>query len=188
MFTRSSVLATVLLAAGVLILLPDARADLLPGPTPPAATVASTPTAATAVEAAGSLADSRDGSEHFTSSLVDQLGYEPGSEGAVATNPEGDCSSPVPLPAAFESACRVHDLGYDLLRGIDGEGAAIPRELRSSLDERMTEHMHTSCSDEPRARVSYFGCRFMASVASVAVQLNTVRQGHGAPVEESFPW
>ena len=32
------------------------------------------------------------------------------------------------------------------------------------------------------------GCHAMASIAYKAVQINTMRQGNGAPVEESLPW
>lgn len=187
MFTRSTFLVILtLLAAGVVTPPSDARADRFPEGPPPASSI--TTTAASAVEAAGSVADGAGGTEPFGAALVEALGYEPGSVDGAAANPEGDCSSPVPLPASFEPACRVHDLGYDLLRLIDDEGAEIPRELRSSLDARMTDRMHASCRDESRGHLAYFGCRFMASVASVSVQLNTVRQGHGAPVEEEFPW
>ncbi|MCG7320984.1 hypothetical protein [Arsenicicoccus bolidensis] len=44
------------------------------------------------------------------------LGYQPVLQDGELVRPDGDCSSPVPLPRTFEPACRQHDLGYDLLR------------------------------------------------------------------------
>lgn len=87
----------------------------------------------------------------------------------------------VPLPRSFEPACRVHDLGYDLLRVAHRHQVPIPPGLRSDLDALLARQLHEAC--ERRT-----ACTVMADIAHAAVHLNTVRQRHGAPVEETLPW
>lgn len=137
--------------------------------------------ATAALTSARSLADGVPGTVVVSPAVADDLGYAPVLEHSLAAKAAGDCSSPVPLPAAFEPACRVHDLSYDLLRVANRHGAAIPAGLRSDLDSLLGRQMRDSCEGAP-------ACTVMADVARAAVGLNTLRQGHGAPVEESLPW
>ncbi|MDN5684072.1 hypothetical protein [Corynebacterium glyciniphilum] len=134
-----------------------------------------------AIAAADTLAAGETGTSYFPEDLVAELGYRPGTQDGHATNPAGDCSSPVPLPASFEPACMTHDLGYDLLRVADRTGEKIPEHTRRDLDRQMAGQMRASCDGAA-------GCRAMAGVAHAAVAANTLRQHNGAPVEEWFPW
>jgi len=120
----------------------------------------------------------------YAPELVTQLGYRPTQGARLPENPTGSCSSPVALPESFEPACRVHDLGYDLLRVAHRNGNYIPEDIRRDLDSQLARQMRESCASE--------GCNVMASAAHVAVGLNSLRQGYGAPVEEKWlawlPW
>lgn len=149
--------------------------------TGPAVVTADREVATAALTAARALADGVPGTSVVGPDVVDDLGYAPGLEQRLASRDTGDCSSPVPLPESFEPACRVHDLGYDLLRVGHRRGATIPGGLRADLDALLAQQMRDACGD----RVA---CRAMARIATVAVHVNTVRQGHGAPVEEGLPW
>lgn len=134
-----------------------------------------------ALTAARALADGHPGTAVIGPDLVAELGYTPVLELTLAARGAGDCSSPVPLPAAFEPACRVHDLGYDLLRVAHRNGTPIPRGLRSDLDALLGGQMRDECE-------GHVPCTVMARIAETAVHLNTARQRHGAPVEERLPW
>lgn len=147
----------------------------------PAARAVDGSTAAASLTAARSLADGVPGTGIVPTEVVTALGYVPARDHGLAANGDGDCSSPVPLPAEFEPACRVHDLGYDLLRLAHAGDAPIPRTLRGDLDSLLSRQMHDSCGDSRP-------CHVAADIAHVAVHVNTVRQGHGAPVEERLPW
>lgn len=106
---------------------------------------------------------------------------ESGDAGDRLTNPDGSCSSPVPLPAAFEPACRTHDLGYDLLRYAHATGGELEPDARRALDEGLTRDLHAVCATPG----SPPGCTIAADVASIAVQINSWRQHHRAPTPES---
>ncbi|WP_306357171.1 MULTISPECIES: hypothetical protein [unclassified Nocardia] len=113
------------------------------------------------------------------------MGYHPTVEQGLLVNPGGDCSSPVPLPAEFENACKAHDLGYDLLRYADARGEPLTAWARQALDATLEQRMHAACTarQEPIARAR---CRIMASVATTAVDLNSRRQDYGPPVHENL--
>ncbi|WP_280355057.1 hypothetical protein [Nocardia otitidiscaviarum] len=113
------------------------------------------------------------------------MGYHPTVEQGLLVNPGGDCSSPVPLPAEFENACKAHDLGYDLLRYADARGEPLTAWARQALDATLEQRMHAACTarQEPIARAR---CRIMASVATTAVDLNSRRQDYGPPVHETL--
>gem|GEM_PF-739986 len=157
-----------------------------------------------AVSAGKNLAAGERDTAYFSRELVAALGYAPETSPAVGTNgtdgntpdgalalrPDGDCSSPVPLPTSFETPCKTHDLGYDLLRIAHAGGAQIPADLRPALDRQLGERMAASCAPahNPLGALEYGSCRTAASVAEFAVEANTLRQHRGAPVEERFPW
>ncbi|WP_433657226.1 hypothetical protein ACQPW1_37410 [Nocardia sp. CA-128927] len=113
-----------------------------------------------------------------------QFGYRPSTLDGLVVNPQGDCSSPVTLPVEFETSCKAHDLGYDLLRYADQHGEPLGPWARQALDSTLDRHMHESCDgrDDPFSRAR---CNTMASIASTFVDLNSRRQGYGAPVVES---
>lgn len=140
-------------------------------------------TAVAALTAARALADGVSGPAVISPEVIRALGYVPVVRADLGSSakPTGDCSSPVPLPAGFEPACQVHDLGYDLLRVAHRSGAAISPGLRSDLDSLLARQTRGSCDNR-------MGCVAMSEIAHAAVHLNTVRQGHGAPVEEQLPW
>lgn len=168
-------------AAGVVVVALGFTTGSAAAVTPGAHPVAGDPVGMAALTSARELADRHPETSVIPPTVVEDLGYAPIVENALAAKATGDCSTPVPLPAAFEPACRVHDLGYDLLRVAHRHGAAIPDGLRSDLDTLLGRQLRESCEGDP-------ACTIMADIAHVAVGLNTVRQGHGAPVEESLPW
>ncbi len=112
------------------------------------------------------------------------MGYRPRTVDGTLANPYGDCSSPVPLPGEFDTACKVHDLGYDLLRYARESGGELGPWARRSLDERLDADMHAACEvrADPRSRAF---CSAMADVAITAVGGNSWRQGYVTPVDET---
>lgn len=106
--------------------------------------------------------------------------YTPTIEDGLLVNPDGDCSSPIPLPSEFEIPCKAHDLGYDLLRfGGDAARAAD----RKDLDNLLGIRMHERCSPQPDL-LSRSSCHVMADVAVTAVRFNSWRQHFGVPAPE----
>lgn len=115
--------------------------------------------------------------------FVMSFGYRPSTMDGLLVDPGGDCSSPVTLPAEFDTACKAHDLGYDLLRYADQRGEPLGPWARQALDATLDRQMHQACA----ARVDSFSrarCDAMASIANTAVDLNSRRQDYGAPVVE----
>ncbi|TQF67266.1 hypothetical protein FK531_16585 [Rhodococcus spelaei] len=111
------------------------------------------------------------------------MGYRPTRIDGMLVNPHGDCSSPVPLPAEFDTACKGHDLGYDLLRYADVAGAPLGPWARQALDRQLDERMHAACATRPDDE-SRTSCYVMANVATAAVNSNSWRQNYDAPRPE----
>lgn len=111
------------------------------------------------------------------------MGYHPTVVDGMLVNPHGSCSSPVPLPAEFDTACKAHDLGYDLLRYAHLGGGDLGPWARTEIDAQLDRRLHEACGIRTRDRAS---CFVMADTAATAVGLNSRRQGYGAPVDE--PW
>ncbi|MGW0178777.1 hypothetical protein [Nocardia sp. NPDC003345] len=113
-------------------------------------------------------------------------GYRPEVADGLLVAPHGSCSSPVPLPVEFETACKAHDLGYDLLRYADRTGAPLGPWARREVDRALADRMRAACAHrvEVMARMR---CAGMAEVATAAVGLNSLRQSYGVPVVERFP-
>lgn len=105
------------------------------------------------------------------------LGYRPSIVDGHPANPHGGCSSPVPMPGRFEPLCRIHDLGYDLLRAAARAGHPLGPWARLRLDASLVAAMDDSCRDPL--------CRAAAETARVALAVNTWRQRDGVPVVES---
>lgn len=108
---------------------------------------------------------------------------EPGSTTErVLADPGGDCSSPVPLPRVFESPCRVHDFGYDVLRYARDTGGELGPDARRELDALLGRHLRAACETDAAADIPT--CVAAAHIASTAVQINSWRQGYRLPVSE----
>ncbi|MEC3915177.1 hypothetical protein [Nocardia sp. CDC160] len=112
-------------------------------------------------------------------------GYRPVVEAGMLLNPNGNCSSPVPLPAEFDLACKSHDLGYDLLRYAAAHGQPLGPWARQTVDAALERRMHAAC-DARENPVSRAQCQVMASIAATAVDLNSIRQDYGDPIYEPF--
>ncbi|NKY59978.1 hypothetical protein [Nocardia flavorosea] len=112
-------------------------------------------------------------------------GYRPTVVDGILVAPQGSCSSPIPLPAEFDTACKAHDLGYDLLRYAQHSGHPLGGWARRDLDRALADRMLSACRhrQDPMARTS---CTTLAGIAAAAVDLNSRRQGYGAPVVEHF--
>lgn len=136
-------------------------------------------------EAAGVVAaivNQEPGTAAHVANLTDDLGYEPLTESGQMQNPNGGCSTPLPIgPEEFENACRTHDLGYDLLRVAEMNGGRLGAWARFDLDRRLYSDLLARCTT--------LRCRSMATAYYTAVTTNSIRQGYKAPTEEpTTPW
>ncbi|WP_109472399.1 hypothetical protein [Ornithinimicrobium cavernae] len=132
-------------------------------------------------------------------------GYQPVLEDGQLVRADGSCSSPVPLPAGFEPACRQHDYGYDLLRYAEEVGSPLGRWARGAIDDRFAERLHEVCAapadpasaeatsadpgsveEAPAAPASVEACEVSATVAVTGIEINSRRQGDGVPEETVF--
>jgi hypothetical protein len=103
--------------------------------------------------------------------LVYRLGYTPEraylpSGQPVHVEPDGTCSWIPDHPFGFEfrDACRMHDLGYDLIRvGWVGPGA------KAGIDRNLLAGMRDACDGERGLRRTT--CEAMAVAAYVAASL-----------------
>ncbi|MFI6867300.1 hypothetical protein [Nocardia sp. NPDC050406] len=171
--------ASAVLLAATLITAPTAAAASAPTPE---ATVGENAAARAAV---AGLTSANQAVAAIPADFAVSAGYEPTLEQGLLVNPGGDCSSPVPLPAEFEIACKAHDLGYDLLRYADAHGQPLTPWARQALDATLEERMHAACTTRPDP-VSGAACQAMATIATAAVDLNSRRQDYGPPVHENL--
>lgn len=111
-----------------------------------------------------------------------ELGYEPVVEVGVLLNPNGGCSTPGQIgPGSFTTACRTHDLGYDMLRFAEVTDARLGAWARLGLDRRLYRDLLRTCETVT--------CRATATVYFTAVTANSIRQGYVAPTAEpTMPW
>jgi hypothetical protein len=115
------------------------------------------------------------------------MGYQPRVRHGVLVDPDGSCSSPVPLPRGFALACAEHDLGYDLLRYADLSGAALGPWARTAVDDRMVRRMRAACTDlDPGIQRAL--CSVADDVAGLVVEVNSLRQLRGVPEETVGSW
>lgn len=112
-------------------------------------------------------------------------GYRPAVVEGILVAPKGSCSSPVPLPVDFETPCKAHDLGYDLLRYAQRTGHPLGGWARRDLDRALADRMLSACRHRP-GQLARTRCTVMAGIAAAAVDLNSRRQGYGVPVVEHF--
>ncbi|WP_285649634.1 hypothetical protein [Actinomycetospora sp. NBRC 106375] len=105
-------------------------------------------------------------------------------------DPGGGCSSPIALPAAFDDACRAHDLGYDLLRYANRRGAPLGGWARAALDRQLARDLAAACTETfaTRGVVDLTRCHVVAGLADVVVAANSWRQGWSVPVVEHGPF
>jgi len=110
------------------------------------------------------------------------LGYQPIAVAGNLVDPEGGCSTPGQIgPESFDTACRTHDLGYDVLRLAEAEGDRLGAWARFDLDLLLYTDTLETCET--------FRCRATATSYYTAVTANSVRQGYRAPTEEpTLPW
>ena len=111
------------------------------------------------------------------------IGYRPTVVDGFLANPDGGCSSPVTLPAEFDSACKAHDLGYDVLRYADRSGEPLGPWARQAIDAHLGTRMHHACGSRTDA-VARAGCLTMADIAIGFVDANSWRQGYVTPGPE----
>ncbi|MEO9327378.1 hypothetical protein [Gordonia aurantiaca] len=118
--------------------------------------------------------------EILPAGFAEVMGYRPALANGVPINPDGDCSSPIPLPDRFTSLCRTHDFGYDLLRAADASGHPLDAWARLALDRMLIDRMHETCTDPL--------CHAAAQAARIGLAWNTWRQAGGPPAAgESIP-
>ncbi|WP_157224197.1 hypothetical protein [Nocardia paucivorans] len=117
--------------------------------------------------------------------FVEIIGYRPAVVDGVLVAPDGACSSPVSLPPEFDTPCKAHDLGYDLLRYAARRGSPLGPWARQTLDQALDQRMHAACATltDPLPRTR---CDTVAEIAATAVELNSRRQEYGVPVEETL--
>lgn len=110
--------------------------------------------------------------------FASRFGYRPVIVDGMLVKPSGDCSSPVTLPTEFETACKAHDLGYDLLRY-----GRVGRWGRKDLDAQLASRMQLACESrsDDAARL---GCVAMANIAAFFVAANSWRQDYARPNSE----
>src|SRR5690606_32670261 len=94
--------------------------------------------------------DTATATELFPDDFATVMDYAPVTEPGltadeVLADPDGGCSSPVPLPEVFEPACRIHDLGYDLLRYARDTGGELGSQARRDLDAQLARNLRASC-------------------------------------------
>ncbi|MCR3719213.1 phospholipase A2 [Prauserella flava] len=113
-------------------------------------------------------------------------GEETARDGTVrSVHIDGGCSAPWGDDGtrwSFDTACRAHDLGYDLLRYADTKGHPLDPALRDALDQRLADDMHTTCEDNPRG--SERACHTVASLYAAGLDVNSWHQRWGPPTGE----
>lgn len=176
MFTRHHALRVVvvtgLATAAGLLLAPTASSV----PVPDHAAEQAITVLVTEPPAAANLALPQDFSRRF--------GYRPTVTDGLLGDPTGSCSSPVPLPAEFEPACRQHDLGYDLLRYAGRSGRALPPDARKAVDSQLGNAFTQSCSTREES-LSRATCLAWAEIAEGFVRINSARQNYEVPESET---
>lgn len=129
-----------------------------------------------------SLTEERATLASVPTSFDSNLGYRPVAVAGTLVDPNGGCSTPGRIgPASFDTACRTHDLGYDVLRFAEADGDRLGAWARFDLDLLLYANMLEPCET---AR-----CQATATAYYTAVTANSIRQGYKAPTEEpTGPW
>ncbi|SHN28103.1 phospholipase A2 [Cryptosporangium aurantiacum] len=113
--------------------------------------------------------------------FVAVMGYRPvRADGAWGT-PRGACSAPTgPTRYDFTTACRTHDLGYDLLRYAARVGQPLGPWARAAIDAAFGRAMDARCA----ALRGAVGCPLAAAAYHAAVVTNSWRQDWREPRPE----
>lgn len=118
------------------------------------------------------------------------MGYTPVvaklADGRVRSiNPDGYCSVPGEgRPFAFDTACRAHDYGYDLLRYANRRGEPLAENARAEIDARLVADLDSQC-DQTTTGSQYAACTATAEVFAAGVQFNSWRQMYAPPIDSS---
>ncbi|WP_245975918.1 phospholipase [Amycolatopsis palatopharyngis] len=102
-----------------------------------------------------------------------------------AVHVDGGCSTPWGDDGtrwSYGTACKSHDLGYDLLRYSAAKGQPLGPELRQAVDDRLSADMHAMCRINPQGSATL--CGAVASVFSAGLVINSWHQRWGPPVGE----
>lgn len=118
------------------------------------------------------------------------MGYTPavakladGRERSI--NPDGYCSVPGEgRPFAFDTACRAHDYGYDLLRYAQRRGEPLAENARASIDARLVADLQSQC-DRTTTGSQYAACTATTEVFAAGVEFNSWRQMYAPPIDSS---
>ena len=113
-------------------------------------------------------------------------GYQPvpaaGPDGAARLiDPAGGCSWLGSTSYDFGTACRAHDLGYDLLRYATAKGGSLGPWARHAVDDRFAADLRERCATVSGGAA----CAGLARVTVGAVGFNSWRQGYGNPGDEA---
>ena len=103
--------------------------------------------------------------------------YLPGHRRRRALS-NGSCSLGGRFAGTVTPACKVHDLGYDLLRFFHSIGQDASRHTRNSIDNNLDADFRAICGT-----LGWFpglGCRVATASAVALLGLNTLREG-GVP-------
>ncbi|WP_157545558.1 phospholipase A2 [Hamadaea tsunoensis] len=118
------------------------------------------------------------------------MGYTPVTarldDGELRTvNPDGFCSVPGEgRPFAFDTACKAHDYGYDLLRYAMRRGEPLNTDARTVIDNRLVADLHSQC-DRTTSGSEYAACSATVEVFAAGVTFNSWRQMSGPPIDKS---
>ncbi|WP_245921506.1 alpha/beta-hydrolase family protein [Nocardia nova] len=154
-----------------------------PSPGAGAAEVGPAPENAAARDAVRALTGDRPELAVMPADFAATQGYRPVQLAGMPVDPSGECSSPIPLPTEFDTACKAHDLGYDLLRYAADRGHPLGPWARRAVDNALETRMFAAC-DTRNDLLARARCTTMASVATAAVDLNSRRQNYAAPMPE----
>ena len=155
------------------------------GGTPPTADVIA---AANAVDAFVSPSATHDPHVNLPSDFAREMGRDPKTvtapDGTLrVVDAGGGCSGPAgDTEWDFGTACRAHDLGYDLLRYADHKGDPLGPDARKALDDRLAADLHTQCRLNPRGAEQ--SCHAVAETYALGLKFNSWRQRWGAPGHE----
>ena len=111
-----------------------------------------------------------------------ELGYTPISRDGLLLDPDGECSTPGRIgPSSFDTACKAHDFGYDVLRFALAIGRRPHPSARFEADRLLYQDLLETCSTHR--------CEATAALYFAAVSANSLRQGYQAPAREpATPW
>ena len=150
----------------------------------PAATVSDKAATAAVEELA------RTGQAEAPADFAKVMGYTPVvaklADGRLRSiNPDGYCSVPGEgRPFAFDTACRAHDYGYDLLRYANRRGEPLAENARAEIDARLVDDLDSQC-DQTTNGSQYAACTATAEVFAAGVEFNSWRQMYAPPIDSS---